>query len=67
MIFKVKCPYCGFANKVAIGQDFYIPKEVITCSDCEKDFVINVENEVIIKTFKIEGQEGQEEVSKCKN
>lgn len=38
-MFKVKCPYCGFENKINVGLDYYIPKEVI------------------IKTFKIEGEE----------
>lgn len=62
MMFKVKCPYCGFENKINVGKDYYIPKEVITCSDeggCERDFVIDVKKEVIIKTFKIEGQAEQ--------
>ncbi|WP_399327124.1 AbrB/MazE/SpoVT family DNA-binding domain-containing protein [Tissierella sp.] len=50
-----------FENKVYVGHDFYLPKEVITCDidqgGCDKDFVLSVDKKVILKTFKIEGEE----------
>lgn len=36
-------------------------KQIITCNDetggCGKDFVLEIEEEITLKTFKIEGQE----------
>lgn len=61
MIRYVKCPYCGFENKVYVGEDFYLPKKIITCDidegGCDKDFVIDVIKKIEIKTYKIEGQD----------
>ncbi len=57
MIVKVKCPYCGFVNKVSV-ENYWHPR-VVTCDidegGCERDFVLKVKKEISTETFKIEG------------
>lgn len=61
MIHKVKCPYCEVENDIYINQLLWRPKQIITCNDeaggYGKDFVLEIEEEITLKTFKIEGQE----------
>lgn len=35
----VKCPHCGFINRVVIAD----PREVQTCDECANDYVLAVE------------------------
>lgn len=57
MIVKVKCPYCGFVNKISV-ENHWRPG-VVTCDvdkgGCERDFVLKVKHEISTETFKIEG------------
>lgn len=65
MVFRnveIKCPYCGFVNKVNLEyEDQYPSPGIIICDSeeggCDRYFVIKPRINLEARTFKIEGVE----------